>query len=150
MTTHNYVFMHLLTHTQLWDVGAQKLVRRMRSHNSRVSSLAWNPQNNLLSTGSQSGAIHIYNAKQAQFHMTTLEANTMDVCGLSWSPNGRFLASGGNDNMVCIWDTYSQDPWSFPAHTLKEHNAAIKVYIIYTLLSILQSEHNNDMYIHNI
>ena len=138
--------MHLLTHTQLWDVGAQKLVRRMRSHNSRVSSLAWNPHNNLLCAGSQSGAIHIYNTKQAQFHMTTLEAHTMDVCGLSWSTNGGFLASGGNDNIVCIWDTYSQDPWSFPAYTLKEHNAAIKVYKNYSLYSLFR-EYNNNTYI---
>lgn len=100
----------------------------MRTHDSRVSSLAWDPCSSLLSSGSQSGVIHNYDARMAQFHRNTLKAHTLDVCGLRWAPNGRFLASGGNDNVVNIWDTYSQDPWQAPAHTFKEHTAAVKVY----------------------
>lgn len=100
----------------------------MHTHNSRVSSMSWNPHNNLLSTASQSGAIHNYDARLAQFHVGSLNAHTLDVCGLSWSPNGRFLASGSNDNLVCVWDTYSRDPWSSPTHIFEEHTAAVKVH----------------------
>ena len=111
---------------QLWDVDAHKLVRRMRSHNSRVTSLAWNTVTGLLSSGAQSGHVHNYDARIAQFHTQSLKSHSMDVCGLKWSPNGRFLASGGNDNLVNVWDTYSRDPWSCPAHTFKQHTAAVK------------------------
>ena len=113
--------------TQLWDVNANKLVRRMHTHDSRVSSLAWNPRTSLLSSASQSGTIHNYDVRLAQFHIGSLKSKSLDVCGLSWSPNGRFLAGGGDSNMVCIWDTLSRDPWTSPAHTLTEHTAAVKV-----------------------
>ena len=112
---------------QLWDVNASKLVRRMRSHDSRVSSLAWNSRSGLLSSGSQSGQVHNYDPRVALFHKHVLKAHTMDVCGLRWSPNGRFLASGGNDNIVNVWDTMSRDTWSAPVHTFKDHSAAVKV-----------------------
>lgn len=103
------------------------MVRRVRTHVARVSSLAWDPRSGLLSCGSQTGEIHNYDPRSAQFHVHTLTSHTLDVCGLQWSPNGRFLASGGNDNIINIWDTYSHDPWSAPAHTFKEHTAAVKV-----------------------
>ena len=117
-------------YTQLWDVNASKLVRRMRTHDSRVNSLAWNPRTNLLSSASQSGTIHNYDVRLAQFHIGSLKSQSLDVCSLSWSPSGRFLASGGDSNMVCIWDTHSRDPWASPAHTIREHTAAVKVKII--------------------
>lgn len=122
--------------TQLWDVQANKLVRRMRTHDSRVNSLAWNPRTNLLSSGSQSGSIHNYDVRLAQFHIGSLK-NNLDVCGLTWSPNGRFLASGGDNNMVCVWDTLSRDPWTSPAHTLREHTAAVKVRTRYSLVKMI-------------
>jgi cell division cycle protein 20 (cofactor of APC complex) len=111
---------------QLWDVNANKLVRRMHTHDSRVNSLAWNPHTSLLSSASQSGTVHNYDVRQAQFHINSLESHSRDVCGLRWSPNGRFLASGGDSNVVCIWDTHSRDPWTAPAHILREHTAAVK------------------------
>ena len=114
---------------QLWDVKASKLVRKMHTHDSRVNCIAWNPHTSLLSSGSQSGSIHNYDVRLAQFHVSSLESHSRDVCGLQWSPNGRFLASGGDSNVVCIWDTHSRDPWTDPAHILREHTAAIKVRI---------------------
>ena len=117
---------HIL-YTQLWDVSNAKLVRRMKTHESRVDSLAWSPKTSLLSSGDQQGFIHHYDPRMAQFHIASVRAHQMDVCGLQWSPNGRFLASGGNDNVVKIWDTYSKDTWNSPAHTIKHHTAAVKV-----------------------
>ena len=130
--------MTLLLFAQLWDVNANKLVRRMHTHDSRVNSLAWNPHTNLLSSASQSGTIHNYDVRQAQFHINSLESHSRDVCGLRWSPNGRFLASGGDSNVVCIWDTHSRDPWTAPAHILREHTAAVKVTITPTTMGIIR------------
>ena len=112
---------------QLWDVNNAKLVRRMRTHQSRVDSLAWSPKTGLLSSGDQQGFIHHYDPRMAQFHLASVRAHQMDVCGLQWSPNGRFLASGGNDNVVKIWETYNKSSWNSPAHTIKHHTAAVKV-----------------------
>ena len=126
----SYLYIHIHTFIfQLWDVSNTKLVRRMKTHESRVDSLAWSPKTSLLSSGDQQGFIHHYNPRMAQFHVASVRAHQMDVCGLQWSPNGRFLASGGNDNVVKIWDTYSKDTWNSPAHTIKHHTAAVKVLI---------------------
>ena len=118
---------------QLWDVGVNKLVRQFTSHNSRVSTLAWNSVKGLLSSGSQRGILQQYDPRLAQYHIASSQAHRLDVCGLQWSPNGRLLASGGNDNMVHVWDMYQQDPWASPAHTLKEHSAAVKVRLRFTV-----------------
>lgn len=99
----------------------------MHSHETRVSSLSWNSKFSLLSSGSQSGNVHNYDIRKANFHVHSLSGHSLDVCGLQWSPNGRFLASGGNDNLINIWDTYHHDPWSNPSHTFKSHTAAVKV-----------------------
>ena len=40
--------------------------------------------------------------------------------------------------MVCIWDTHSRDPWTAPAHILREHTAAVKVTITPTIMDIIQ------------
>lgn len=112
---------------QIWDVNAAKCVRKLKSHQSRVSSLSWRPKSVLLSSGSQNGKIHNYDPRMAQYHVQTLKAHRLDVCGLKWSENGRFLASGGNDNVVNVWDTYHNDPWGAPSHSFKAHTAAVKV-----------------------
>ena len=69
----------------------------------------------------------------AQFHTHSLtKAHSLDVCGLKWSPNGQFLASGGNDNLVNVWDMYRRDPWAAPAHTFRDHTAAVKAsYLVW-------------------
>jgi cell division cycle protein 20 (cofactor of APC complex) len=112
---------------QLWDVDAKKLVRTMRTHDSRVNALAWNPRTHLLSSASQSGNIHNYDIRQPRFHVGSVDGRSRDICGLRWSPSGRFLASGGDGNLVCLWDTHSRDPWTSPSHVLREHTAAVKV-----------------------
>lgn len=112
---------------QVWDVNSSKCVRKMKTHESRVSSLSWRPKCSLLSTGSQDGHVHNYDPRMAQYHVQTLSVHKLDVCGLKWSASGRFLASGGNDNVVNIWDTYHHDPWSSPRHSFKSHTAAVKV-----------------------
>ena len=104
-----------------------KVVRQFSSHNSRVSTMAWNSVKGLLSSGSQRGFLHHYDPRLAQYHISSSHAHRLDVCGLKWSPSGRLLASGGNDNVVQVWDMYKQDPWSSPAHSFKEHSAAVKV-----------------------
>ena len=112
---------------QLWDVGAGKCVRTMKSHQNRVSSLCWHPKASLLSTGARSGHIHNYDPRSHRYHVHSVRAHKLDVCGLEWSASGRFLASGGNDNAVNIWDYYSHDPWSKPYQSFTKHTAAVKV-----------------------
>ena len=92
-----------------------------------MGSLAWDPRNTLLSSGSQSGSIHHHDIRDPQpVAAHQLSAHSLEVCGLRWSPTGRLLASGGNDNIVNVWDPFSGTGWGAPSQTLTEHTAAVK------------------------
>ncbi|XP_054707821.1 cell division cycle protein 20 homolog [Uloborus diversus] len=111
---------------QLWDVSAEKKIRTMKSHTSRVPSLSWNTY--ILSSGSRIGTIHHHDVRVAEHHVGTLENHSQEVCGLRWSLDGRYLASGGNDNLVNVWQSEIGlgQTEAAPLHTFNEHQAAVK------------------------
>lgn len=109
---------------QIWDVEAEKRLRLMKSHISRVPSLAWNSF--ILSTGGRNGHIHHHDVRKPRHHVGTYSGHSLEVCGLQWSPDGRFLASGGNDNILNIWDSEITRNQAQPLHTMNNHEAAVK------------------------
>nr|XP_042895258.1 cell division cycle protein 20 homolog [Parasteatoda tepidariorum] len=111
---------------QLWDVSAEKRIRTMKSHTTRVPSLSWNSY--ILSSGSRTGVIHHHDVRVSEHHVGTLINHTQEICGLKWSLDGRYLASGGNDNLVNIWsaDAGVGQTDAQPLHTFNEHQAAVK------------------------
>lgn len=76
----------------------------MKSHITRVGSLAWN--HHILTSGSRSGIIHHHDVRVADHHVGTLKIHEQEVCGLKWSHDGRYLASGANDNQGCYYYYY--------------------------------------------
>lgn len=109
---------------QIWDAHKMTCVRKMRSHNGRVGSLAWN--GHVLSSGSSDTQIHNHDVRIANHHVASLLSHTQEICGLKWSPSGTQLASGGNDNLVCIWDNQQVGQRWSPRYRLDHHNAAVK------------------------
>jgi cell division cycle protein 20 (cofactor of APC complex) len=108
---------------ELWDVSAQRCIRRMKSQEARVGSLACNQH--IITSGSRSGSIHNHDVRIKDHHVGTFTTHTHEVCGLKYSMEKKYLASGANDNLVCIWDPrmLSCDQ---PMHVLREHSAAVK------------------------
>lgn len=112
---------------QLWDVAAQKQVRSMNGHSSRVGALAWNSY--VLSSGSRDSTIIHHDVRARSHQLSTLTSHEQEVCGLQWSPDGTTLASGGNDNALCLWKAStigSSNSIQSPAHRLEQHTAAVK------------------------
>ncbi|PIN16377.1 Anaphase promoting complex, Cdc20, Cdh1, and Ama1 subunits [Handroanthus impetiginosus] len=114
------------SHVELWDASTIQLLRTLRGHRLRVSSLDWN--DHILSTGGMDSMI-INNDVRIQSHIVNIfRGHTQEVCGLKWCPSGRQLASGGNDNVVTIWcasmaSSNSSNQW---IHRFREHSAAVK------------------------
>uniref|UniRef100_A0A0R3RS07 WD_REPEATS_REGION domain-containing protein n=1 Tax=Elaeophora elaphi TaxID=1147741 RepID=A0A0R3RS07_9BILA len=107
--------------TQIWDVHAQKRVRELTGHSSRIGCLAWNTD--LVCSGSRDRFIIQRDIRQpAQYAERRLNAHRQEVCGLKWSPDRQYLASGGNDNQVLVWSLRRNDP----CQVYTEHNAAVK------------------------
>jgi len=108
---------------ELWDVEKQICIRKLKSHLTRVGSLAWN--HHILTSGSRSGVIHHHDVRVQSHHVATLKLHEQEVCGLKWSHDGRYLASGANDNQVSIWDLNMSHEVN-PLFLFKEHTAAVK------------------------
>ncbi|ORY45251.1 WD40 repeat-like protein [Rhizoclosmatium globosum] len=112
---------------QIWDVRAEKKIRELRGHDSRVGAIAWSAQD-LLTTGSRDRNIFFRDIRLPSTDSITdkLHSHRQEVCGLKWASapsNDNLLASGGNDNKLLIWD---RAMLSKPLHTLVEHTAAVK------------------------
>ena len=84
-------------------------------------------------SGSRTGEIHHHDVRVAEHHVGTLSSHTQEVCGLRWSLDGKYLASGGNDNLVNVWlsDTGIGQTEAQPLYTFSEHQAAVKVRILF-------------------
>jgi cell division cycle protein 20 (cofactor of APC complex) len=107
----------------LWDVQSSKLMRSMRGHADRISTLGWNAH--VLASGSRRGDLFLHDVRIADHHVATLEGHSQEVCGMAWSPesNCHTLATGANDNIVLIWDDRNT---AAPIFTFNDHQAAIK------------------------
>jgi len=117
---------------QLWDAGAQKLIRTMKGHSARVGALSWklsgsvgaNASNQLLASGSRDRLIHLHDPRSDSNYEMRLCGHKQEVCGLRWSFDERsMLASGGNDNKLLVWDVKKHTK---PIHTFADHTAAVK------------------------
>jgi len=86
----------------IWDTVAQKRLRTMTGHTSRISSLAWNAH--ILSTGSRDRTILHRDVRLPTMYLRRLTGHKQEVCGLKWNSDTEQLASGGNDNKIFIWD----------------------------------------------
>lgn len=105
---------------QLWDVETNKMLRNLRGHVSRVSSLSWN--NHILSSGSRDTRIINHDVRIQENVVNTIEQHSQEVCGLAWSPCGSFLASGANDNTLKIFDVSTSFGSNCqPLHNLTDH-----------------------------
>ena len=125
----NYMAVGTSDHTvQIWDVERLKMVRTMRGHRARVSSLSWNGP--LLSSGGRDSMVHHHDVRIAEHKVGALRGHVQEVCGLKWSPTGNQLASGGNDNVLNIWDDrYTSSANGIcdqPLFSLNQHQAAVK------------------------
>lgn len=108
----------------IWDTVAQKRLRTMTGHASRISSLAWNAH--ILSTGSRDRTILHRDVRLPTMYLRRLTGHKQEVCGLKWNSDTEQLASGGNDNKIFIWDRM-EERWQ---HRWGEqeggHKAAVK------------------------
>ena len=109
---------------QLWDsIKGQKL-RTLRSHASRVGTLAWN--NHVLASGGRDRAIYLRDVRASDAYTCRLEGHKQEVCGLKWSYNEQHLASGGNDNQLLLWNAQVMGSRASPQHVFDQHVAAVK------------------------
>lgn len=105
---------------EIYDITKKKCIRTLSGHVDRVACLSWN--NHILSSGSRDRKILHRDVRIPEPYFQTIEAHQQEVCGLKWNVNENKLASGGNDNIVNVYDSTSNNPFL----TITEHKAAVK------------------------
>ncbi|KAH6760885.1 Transducin family protein / WD-40 repeat family protein [Perilla frutescens var. frutescens] len=109
------------SHVQLWDSSVVRPLRTLQGgHRLRVSSLDWN--DHILTSAGMDTKIINNDVRIRPHIVSTYRGHNAEVCGLKWCSSGRQLASGGNDNLVHIWSS-SSNQW---LHRLDDHSAAVK------------------------
>jgi len=94
----------------------------------RVGCLSWNKS--ILTSAFNNGCLEHNDVRVKDSLIRSIQAHDSNICGLKWRNDGEYLASGGNDNLVKLWELKS----SKPLMEKGEHNAAIKVNIIFFII----------------
>ena len=100
----------------IYDAHSGKELDLLIEHTDRVRSVAFNPNGNILASGSSDGTIHLWDARTST-HLRTMTGHTFMITSVVFSADGKMLASGSKDNTICLWDTQSGEL----RKTLKEH-----------------------------
>ncbi len=85
----------------VWDAQAGEPLQTLVGHTSSLVSLAWSPQDQLVS-GSADGSLILWDAEAGEV-ARSLSGHSSGIWSVAWSPDGK-LASGSGDGTLIVWD----------------------------------------------
>jgi WD40 repeat protein len=77
-------------------------IKTLRGHFSRVWTIAFSPNGQLLASGSDDQTIRLWNVQDGTCLMV-LQGHTGGVTSVRFSPNGQMLASASEDSSIRLW-----------------------------------------------
>lgn len=117
----------------LWDPRSGSLVRLLKGHTSRVSSVAFSPDEFTLASGSWDDTVFLWDVRSGDKLAEFIRPN--NVTSLAFSPDGKMLASGAWDKIVIIWDINSGSA----LHRLEGHTGWVNSVAFSPIDSLLAS-----------
>jgi WD40 repeat protein len=122
---------------RIWDINApvnrlqvdtdksslgivDECIHILSAHESRVWSVAFSPNGEILISGSEDKTIKLWNAKTGEC-LQTLQGHANWIKSIAFSPDGRLFASGSFDQTVKLWDAQTGDCLS----TLQAHASTV-------------------------
>jgi WD40 repeat protein len=100
---------------------ANPRLERILPGHERVSSVAFNPEGNILATGSFDATVMLWDAATGR-RLGPVMTQDDDVTGLAFSRDGKTLASAGSDGQIMLWRVDTAQPRDEP---LRGHDAAV-------------------------
>jgi len=96
----------------VWDLRNKRPVIQFTDRSGKLKScktISWNPKNSMqLVTASEddsSPVVQVWNLRNTQMPISTLEGHTQGVWSTSWCPHdNRYLLSTGKENRAICWD----------------------------------------------
>ena len=86
--------------TCVWDAEDFELVHELKGHTGPHMSLAYDPEQNVLATGSDD--VFIWNATTGE-QVGNLPAHGDWVYSIAFAPDQRYIATGAGDGLIRIW-----------------------------------------------
>lgn len=77
-------------------------LKTLRGHFSRVWTIAFSPDGQMLASGSDDQTIRLWNAHDGTC-LTVLQGHTGGVTSVRFSPNGQILASASEESSIRLW-----------------------------------------------
>jgi WD40 repeat protein len=88
---------------RLWDVEAERELRRFVGHTASVWSVAFSPDGSRALSGSMDTTVRLWEVETGR-ELRRLQGHDGLVTALAFSPDGRRALSGGYDHTVILWD----------------------------------------------
>jgi WD40 repeat protein len=104
---------------RLWNLQTGRVETILEGHQREVQALAFQPNGDLLASGSRDGVVRLWSLPTGD-EVRTLSGKFKEVRCLTFSPDGRTLATS-HGGMVVLWDVATGKQRS----TLKAHKFAI-------------------------
>lgn len=86
------------------DFATGRCVRHMKDLESAFPSMSFHPDGLIVAGGTEDKSVIIWDVKNEQATVATLQGHESAVQTLSFSGNGYYLASGSRDGVVKLWD----------------------------------------------
>ena len=87
----------------MWRLGKHTNIMSLPGHTSAISSVAFDPHEEVVVAGSQGGSVKIFDLAEAKV-ARTLTGHMSGVTCVDFHPFGEFLASGAMDTNLKVWD----------------------------------------------
>jgi WD40 repeat protein/mono/diheme cytochrome c family protein len=88
---------------RLWDVEAERELRRFVGHTASVWSVAFSPDGSRALSGSMDTTFRLWDVDTGR-ELRRLQGHEGLVTAVAFSPDGRRALSGGYDHAVILWD----------------------------------------------
>lgn len=90
----------------LWDIRSEHPTHLIDAHAQEINSVDFNKRSDiLLATSSADKTVAVWDLRNLNQKMTSLEHHREDIYTVRWAPfNASMLASASCDRRICIWD----------------------------------------------
>ena len=85
------------------DRHGRHLVMTLTGHNDGVNSVAYSPDGNLITSGSDDGTLRIWDILVGEETKHSLHDGGSRFLSIAFSPDGAILAAGTEAGVVCVW-----------------------------------------------
>jgi len=118
---------------RLFLLESGKQIGLLEGHKSTIHSLAFNPDGDLLASGSADDSIRLwkipaYNQgwrEPGPHEIAHLEGHRVDIYALAFSPDGEKLVSGSDDHSLRLWRRGDDNRWATAPIVMQHHKEKV-------------------------